>query len=167
MTPLRKAVKLAALCVRSDGKRHSHQRRLQARVLNDAASVLQRALQEIRRRKDFDALMVLIREKLKHLHPLGELTVYDIAHRIGTWLGRRPEKVYLHRGTRRGAMALGFGGKLTCIEMSSLPREFRQLRPDEIEDCLCIYERELSILAQGKSATLKDSRSQSCVPAPP
>lgn len=161
---LRDAVDVAASCVGSDGKRQSHQRRLKANVLASAAAALQAALREIGQCKDFDQLMGLIQPKLRHIHPLGELTIYDVAHRIGVYLGLHPERVYLHRGTRDGAKALGFDGKQTSIDMRSLPREFFRLRPDEIEDCLCIYKSELASLAQGKSASVNASTVRGCAP---
>jgi hypothetical protein len=40
-----------------------------------------------------------------------EEVVYDIAHRIGAYLRREPEAVYLHAGTREGARALNLGGE--------------------------------------------------------
>ena len=55
---------------------------------------------------------------------------------------------YLHGGTRIGAMALGFSGKETSIERSSLPNEFRRLTPHELEDCLCIFKDDLRKLAR-------------------
>jgi len=69
----------------------------------------------------------------------AELTVYDTAQRLGAYMGKEPEVVFLHRGTRVGARALGFAGSLLFILPSKLPGEFRKLNPSEIEDCLCIY----------------------------
>jgi hypothetical protein len=46
-----------------------------------------------------------------------------------------PDKVYLHAGTRLGARALGLRTAAT-LKMSELPKEFRALKPHEIEDVL-------------------------------
>jgi hypothetical protein len=67
--------------------------------------------------------------------------VYDIAHRIGAYLGKPPALVYLHRGTKKGAANLGFRGE--TLDPAMLPSPFSRLTPSEIEDCLCIYKDEL------------------------
>ena len=163
---LRAAVNMAALCTTKDATKHPHQWRLRNQVLNEASSILSGSLPEIRRCKEFDALMKLVEEKLMHLHGLGELTKYDIAHRVGNYFDLQPAKVYLHRGTRDGAKALGFDKRLASIDVSMLPRAFLRLKPYEIEDCLCIYKSELSRLACGNSAHVKDSKAF-CAPAQP
>ena len=75
---------------------------------------------------------------------IGELTVYDIAVRIGAFLRLEPEVVYLHAGTRAGASTLGLGRGATVLRIDELPAPFRRLRPREIEDCLCIYKSQLN-----------------------
>jgi hypothetical protein len=160
---LRDAIELAARCVRRDGKRQSHQRRLRAVVLNEAAEVLQDAHRAIRRCDDFHELITLLTEKIGHIYGLGELAIYDIAHRIGAYLGVRPEKVYLHRGTRDGAKVLGLDNRKDTIEVQNLPRTFLRLRPDEIEDCLCIYKAVLRKLAQGESPFVRGSKAGTCM----
>jgi len=76
----------------------------------------------------------------------GELTVYDTALRIGAYLRIEPEKVFLHRGTRDGAKALGFKGGKRSIRLDELPKAFHGLKPYQIEDCLCIYAKALKSL---------------------
>ena len=76
---------------------------------------------------------------------IGALALYDIALRIGAFLGREPELVYLHAGARTGARALG----LSCrgrhaLAPNEFPKEFARLLPCEIEDCLCIYKIDLA-----------------------
>jgi hypothetical protein len=68
---------------------------------------------------------------------IGELAVYDIAHRIAAFRGKEPSLVYLHRGTCVGARHLGFTGK--TLDPRLLPSSFSCLTAAEIEDCLCIY----------------------------
>jgi hypothetical protein len=68
---------------------------------------------------------------------VGALAVYDIAHRMGAYLGQEPDAVYLHAGTRKGAAALGLKGEM--VELAEIPSAFHKLPPAEIEDCLCIY----------------------------
>jgi hypothetical protein len=77
------------------------------------------------------------------------LIVYDTSTRIGGFLRLKPARVYLHAGTRQGAAALGFGNREWLLPQD-LPRAFGKLRPDEIEDCLCIFKREIAAIARGK-----------------
>lgn len=62
--------------------------------------------------------------------------MYDVAHRIVAYLGLEPEHVYLHRGTRVGARALGLGRGRQWIDLAELPDEFGRLTLAETEDCL-------------------------------
>lgn len=87
---------------------------------------------------------------------VGPLTVYDTAFRIGAKLGLEPELVYLHRGTLAGAVLLGFS-KRPHLKMEELPSAFQGLRPYEVEDCLCIYKKDIKRIVRfmglpGKSA---------------
>jgi hypothetical protein len=82
-------------------------------------------------------LHLLIERQIGPIRGIGDLTVYDITHRIGAYIRRQPDVVYLHASTRKGARALHLSGK--AIELSEFPTEFRRLSAAEIEDCLCIY----------------------------
>jgi len=77
---------------------------------------------------------------------VGELTVYDVSLRVGARFGLAPAEVYLHRGTREGAVALGLNGRRNTIRVDELPVEFRVLQPRELEDLLCIYKEQLKRL---------------------
>jgi hypothetical protein len=70
---------------------------------------------------------------------LGELFCYDTSLRLGAFLNRGPEFIYLHRGTREGARALGLNARVQYLTSSQLPAEIRKLAPLEAEDFLCIY----------------------------
>ncbi len=142
---LRKAVSLAARCIGMCGK-HPHQWRLTERTLNSTAAELESILKKIGKCRDFASLLSLVEHTLETVRGIGELTTYDIAHRVGAYLGLEPELVYLHRGTRDGAMILGIDRKLRAIEPSVLPSAFRRLRAYEMEDALCIYKDELKQL---------------------
>jgi hypothetical protein len=52
--------------------------------------------------------------------------VYDIAHRIGAYYGKSPAFIYLHRGTKEGAAALGLRGETLD------PAAFSRLMPAQI-----------------------------------
>ena|SRR5579863_6225617 len=101
----------------------------------------------IRKCQNFAALIGFLEQTLESVRGIGELTIYDIAHRVGAFLGLEPELVYLHRSTRDGAKVLGIASKLRMIELSVLPSAFRRLRPYEMEDALCIYKDELKQLS--------------------
>lgn len=140
-TSLSSAIEIAALCKTAEGKRQSHQRRLSASTLRLALAALVRC--DLSTCKTFDELFQTIDDAIGGIHGIGELTVYDVAERIGAYLNLEPEKVYLHAGTRVGARALGLGRGTDTLEIRELPSAFRRLTPGEIEDCLCIYKDEL------------------------
>lgn len=145
---LASAIELAAKATNQQGKRYSHQRRLKKVVLEEAKSQLLASEELIKGCKDFDSLLKLIDELLKHIRGIGELYCYDTALRIGAWLKLSPKKVYLHAGTRTGASLIGIDPNATDVEMCMLPRVFEQLSPEEVEDVLCIYKSYMSNSAQ-------------------
>ena len=108
-----------------------------ARVLQAAEPRLQAIAAQLQTATSFAELHRLIDRQIKPIRGIGDLAVYDIAHRIGAYLRREPEAVYLHAGTREGARALSLAGKK--IEVRELPAGLRKLSAAEIEDCLCIY----------------------------
>jgi hypothetical protein len=135
------AIRRAALCETKGGKRHDHQRRIPRWLLEHVEAKLQAIRRKLSSAADFDALHRLVEEEIGGLKGIGALTVYDIAHRIGAYFGKAPERVYLHAGVRVGARALGIGGD--SFDPKILPKPFARLAPPEIEDCLCIYKDEL------------------------
>lgn len=74
---------------------------------------------------------------------VGPLIVYDTAYRIGAKLGLEPRLVYLHCGTKDGALLLGLGKGRLYLRPEELPPAFHSLQPYEIEDCLCIYKADI------------------------
>jgi hypothetical protein len=134
---LEDAVREAALSRLPSGKRHPHQRRIPLRVLQSAERRLQAIAAQLHAAKSFAELHRLIERRIRTIRGIGDLAVYDIAHRVGAYLRCEPEAVYLHAGTREGARALNLGGK--TIEVRALPPGLRKLSAAEIEDCLCIY----------------------------
>jgi hypothetical protein len=137
------AVTQAALCKLPSGKRHPHQRRIPRESLERSRDRLTENLAALREVETFDELLDLINALIRPIPKIGELTVYDIALRIGARFGLEPEKVYVHAGTREGARQLGFGGDLHAIEMVELPSPIRRLSAREAEDLLCIYKSKL------------------------
>jgi len=111
--------------------------------LAEAESELQEREADLRRRKTFEELHELVAREIGTIVGIGALTVYDVATRIGAFLELEPERVYLHAGTAAGAKALGLDHRRVSFDPAELPKEFRRLRPYEIEDCLCLYRGEL------------------------
>lgn len=135
------AIRRAAFCEFPNGKRHPHQCLIPKRLLELAEERLQAAARRIADAKDFNAIHGIVEKEIGSVPGIGKLMVYDIAQRLGAYCGKDPALVYLHRGTRQGAAALGFRGEI--LDPKELPVAFAQLTPAEIEDCLCIYKNEI------------------------
>ncbi len=148
-TSLRAAIEKAARAVDDRGKRYDHQYRIWRQSVRQATAALIAAEASIAVTASFDDLLRLITEQLREVAGIGALYCYDAAFRIGAYLGRYPTRVYLHRGTRAGARALGLDYRRDALEMSEVPQELRDRQPYEVENILCIYERRF----RGGSAT--------------
>ena len=107
------------------GKKHDHQWR-QDQILPEVETKLQSAKEEIGVAKDFDGLHAIIEATIRPIHGVGELTVYDIAHRIGAFLQLEPKRVYLHAGTAEGARLLGYENRTTLLKKRNCRRRFRR-----------------------------------------
>lgn len=138
---LKDTVAKAALAKLPGGRKHSHQYRIPSASLNEAKERLLKT--DLSRAKSFDELHEIVKEIIQDIHMIGALTIYDTAHRIGAYLGLRPDKVYLHRGTLAGAQALGLNCSSGTLKVTELPAPLRRLSPDEIENFLCIYKGDL------------------------
>jgi hypothetical protein len=136
---LSEVIRYAALAVDDSDNMFRHQYHLDKESLKKGRAIVLSASNTLTQCKSFDELFRLLETKLRPVKGLGELYVYDVALRIGAYLGLSPEKVYLHRGTRKGAKALGLNHKVDALDVESVPKELRQLAPHEIEDFLCIY----------------------------
>jgi hypothetical protein len=114
-----------------------------ANFMGPLQKVLLKNVKVIEKAKTFDNLFNLIERLVLDINGIGELYVYDTSLRIGAKLGLLPTKVYLHRGTRKGAknlnLSIGIKGNTKSIEVLSLPPEFQLIEPHEIEDVLCIF----------------------------
>ena len=135
------AIRRAARCEFPDGKRHPHQYLIPRRLFEFAEERLQAVAKRVAGAPDFDSLHEIVKREIGSAHGIGKLMVYDIAHRIGAYIGKVPKLVYLHRGTKQGAALLGFRG--VTLDPVVLPPAFSRLTAAEIEDCLCIYMGEL------------------------
>jgi hypothetical protein len=123
--------------VRPGGRKHVHQFRIPSALLNEAERRLLAVADDLAQARDFAAIHWLVESQIGSLRGIGDLAIYDIAHRIGAFLGKVPALVYLHRGTKEGAAKLGLRGK--ALDPNALPPAFSPLTPAEIDDCICIY----------------------------
>lgn len=141
---LREAIIHASLGHTEKMNRHSHQRRISNFAIDTARIKLHNIERKIQRTTFFHDLYLLIDETIKPIKGIGNLYIYDSALRIGSFLDIEPEKVYLHAGTRKGAIALGINKKLNEINLHMLPKELWLLRPLQGEDLLCIFKNKIT-----------------------
>ena len=139
---LRDTISWAALARWRGGKKLDHQLRLKNSDLAQAEDALLGAEQAIARCCSFDELYSMVWRAIKHIWKNPELYCYDTALRIGAKLGLKPDKVYLHRGTRVGARRLGLPTEGATLEMSALPEGLQGLDASEVEDILCLYKND-------------------------
>jgi hypothetical protein len=146
---LDEAVQNAALAKTATGSVSSHQRQwVRSENMQRAMHVLLAAKESFTACKDFDVLMELVERVLRGIPGLGDLYYYDTSRRIGAFLGLFPKRVYLHRGTRDGAKALGLVYNKRYLNMVIFPVELRQLEPKQIEDFLCRYKDRLKSISR-------------------
>jgi hypothetical protein len=139
------AVERAACSVIDEGL-HPHQHRLGYARMRDCASVLRGHAATLAAAPDFAALHGALERILRPIGGYGALAIYDIAERIGWYRGLEPEHVYLHSGTREGALVLDPSFRGDTVGVSDLPPEIRRLTPAQAENFLCIYKAGLQEL---------------------
>ena len=137
----REAINRASTARTSEDKRHPHQRRIPGFVLRKWCQKPINKRRALKSAKNFDQLFRNVEKVGNGIDGIGSLTIYDTAHRIGASRGVLPRKVYLHAGARVGARTLELNWEKDALKISELPKAFWRLKPYEIEDCLCIYER--------------------------
>lgn len=149
---LASAIERACASKNAEGKMHNHQSRVRQKVLSQFATDLKLMMttkdnglwdndinfQKARTFISFDQLY----DAMEAIQPwgIGEVTLYDVATRIGAFLKLEPTSLYLHAGPREAWDTL-HGKKSTAkrIPKHDLPKVLRSLPPDEVEDCLCAY----------------------------
>ena len=150
------AITKAALAELPNGGRFSHQWRIPGPVLAQARDALLSL--DYNTVRTFAELYEKVAVALRPIRGVGLLTIYDTANRIGAYLKLSPEQVYLHAGVRTGAKALGLGDWQSKLPMSVFPSAFQRLRPEQVEDCLCIYKSQLQVWRHAKrNAHRRDS----------
>lgn len=120
------------------GGRDRHQRPYSAVQLRQLGKDLAAHETALRRAADFEALRVAVEQAWAFEPGRAPLLVYDVAHRLGYYLKREPEQVYLHAGPRVGANNLRAGlGDKRRRGLAEFPSSIRRLSPAQAEDFLC------------------------------
>jgi len=141
---LEEALEAVADARKENGARFNHQRHLEQSTADEVRQVLLANREAIRLVANFDELFTLLNRLLTPIRGAKEMYIYDAALRLGAYLQKMPERVYLHRGTRIGAEALGIAvEKRAWIAVEELPAAFRILKAHELEDVLCKYNDDL------------------------
>lgn len=135
------AIKLAATARDAKGYKHGHQNLIPSTTLEMFSDEVLMRKDEIASATSFKQLHGIVQSC--RIKGIGELCIYDTAHRLGGYLNLPPKSIYLHRGTRQGAIKLIGKVKGSCISKADLPGAFQQedLSNSELEDILCIYKK--------------------------
>lgn len=124
----RTAIRRAALGEMPGGRRHAHQRRLKADVLEEADRRLRAVAADLQRCSTFAELHGAVGRTIRSVAGVGPLAVFDVAVRIGAYLRLEPDRVYLHAGAAEGARRWA-SGVAPHLAPQELPPPFRQLTP--------------------------------------
>jgi hypothetical protein len=144
------ALRLASHAEDERGRRYSHQRRIKSRAIIEAFRVLADSHDDLEQCSSFHQLWELVGSRLAPIEGVAELYIYDTALRLGAYLRLKPERVYLHAGTRIGAKGLGLLSPSDMhrlwLEPVELPSVLGKLPPLDVENLLCIYKEKLAQL---------------------
>jgi len=135
---LQQAIKVACASLRPNGKMHNHQCKVPASAKAGLAKRLIQRRLRLRRCRSFSDLLAEVEDAGSRVRGSGPVFAYDVATRVGAYLGLEPELVYLHAGCEQGARALGLPIGVD-LQQADLPKPLRRLTPDETEDFLCGY----------------------------
>lgn len=124
---IEQSIEYAALAKQHNGKRHPHQRRLARQTLEEVKHQLLTKKQQLEDAPSLETILGIVRSCT--VPKFGELACYDTALRLGVRLNKLPAHVYLHRGTRKGASALGLAVDREYIPVTELPQPLRMIRP--------------------------------------
>ncbi|MBI2720410.1 MAG: hypothetical protein HY245_10005 [Rhizobiales bacterium] len=125
-------------------KKHPHQQRISSKLLQSAVTALRRNERELLSATKFHEVLRIVTKSMKKLRGIGALAIYDFTLRISHVLRLSPTTVYLHAGTRDGAMC--FGVKGDSADKNDFDPSMSQLEPAEIEDFLCVFKGNLKKL---------------------
>ena len=127
-----------------DGKKERHQNRIPVNVLKEFETELIKKEKNISAARNFKELHDIIEEIGRKHKGIGPLTIYDTAQRYGEQNDVYPEEVYLHAGTKVGALNAGLIKKysrektLTMSEVLQKHNWLNGLTAHNVEDFLCV-----------------------------
>lgn len=119
-----------------NGKMHGHQCRVAAKLPEGLRVSLDDNIQP-ECFNSFHDLYCWVESVANRVKGIGPTTTYDVARRLGLGMGFKPEMVYLHAGTAKGAKKLGVTDKVVPLNAFSL--EIQRLGATHAENFLCIY----------------------------
>ena len=141
------AIHHVAMAIDGNDRCFDHQFHIVQPARRRAKTVLTQSEARILACRSFHELHSLFVELLSPIKGLGEMYIYDASLRMGAYVKLRPDFVYLHRGTRWGAKALGLNVRRPYIEKRELPGVLHTLSADDLESFLCIYWHQLAAFA--------------------
>jgi hypothetical protein len=108
----------------------------------------------IRAAQSFEGLYEICKEVGESTKGIGIVTIYDVAARLGAFLGLELEHLYFHAGVTEGLHALGI---VTIpgqdrVPRSALPEFFHDKDLDLVESFLCGYRSEVQRVMNEKHA---------------
>ena len=124
----------------ANGKMHGHQCRVAHKLPDGLKITLVNKLQP-KELKDFQTLYDWVKSVVDRVKGLGQTTAYDVARRLGVWLGLKPSYIYLHTGAAMGAKKLGIRGE--AVPLNVFPKEIQSLGAMHAENFLCIYKHQI------------------------
>lgn len=134
-------IRAASGKVPDGSKCDSHQRRIPKKSKEEMAKRLLAIKEKIKRSQTFDDLLSLIRAESINCEKYRELSVYDAALRIGSKRRLRPDRVYLHRGTLKGAVKLGLDVSKGYLDKRDILKELKKISPLHLENLLCQFSK--------------------------
>lgn len=131
------AIERAWRSLGKNGKMYGHQYRVGKQLLGEGLKICLSRNKQSDSFNDFHAIYSWIKSITEPTDGLGLVTTYDVARRLGAWLGMQPKMVYLHGGAAKGAKKLGIRGEI--ISLNDFPQEIQKLGATHAENFLCIY----------------------------
>ena len=142
---LKTAIIRASMARDENGHKHPHQKQyIKDETLKKIKYKLLKKELQIKNVNNFDELFEII-VKTWVFDNKESLTFYDIALRLGFYLNKLPERIYMHAGTKEGAEKIKGKIENHFLLKKYLPEPFRScdLKEYELEDLFCIYKDKL------------------------
>jgi hypothetical protein len=148
---LEEAIWLATDSIGQNGKMYPHQVKVRKSSRDALAVTMSRKLRP-RRLSGFHDLFLFTRDNAPW--GIGELTIYDVALRVGAYLNLEPKRLYLHTGVRAGITSLADAARVRISVKASwlippdIPWRFEDYMTwDDTEDFLCTYRNVFGTIA--------------------